>query len=134
MKTIIVTGTPGTGKTAIAKKLAKRLKFYYLDVNKVINKYKLAEGYDRKRKTKIVGIKKLNKALIDFIKELPLAESSFQHWEKVGNLRSELTQQGIQISTPDAHIAQCCLDLNCYLLSTDKIFSKISSLTNLRLL
>ncbi|MBI2659369.1 adenylate kinase family protein [Candidatus Woesearchaeota archaeon] len=68
MKTIIVTGTPGTGKTEIAKKLAKRLKFYYLDVNKVISSYKLAEGHDRKRKTKIVDIKKLNKFLINKIK------------------------------------------------------------------
>jgi len=67
MKTIIVTGTPGTGKTAIAKKLAKRLKYYYLDVNKLINKYKLSEGYDRKRKTRIVDIAKLNKKLIKII-------------------------------------------------------------------
>mgnify|MGYP001580649124 CR=1 FL=1 len=67
MKTIIVTGTPGTGKTAIAKKLARRLKYHYLDVNNLINKYKLSEGYDRKRRTKIIDIKRLNKALVDFI-------------------------------------------------------------------
>ena len=64
MKVIVVTGVPGTGKTTIAKKLAKRLNYYYLDVNKIIKKYKLSEGYDRKRKTKIVDIKKLNRFLI----------------------------------------------------------------------
>ena len=37
---------------------------FYIDVNKFILKYKLSEGYDRKRKTKIVDIKKLNKELI----------------------------------------------------------------------
>ncbi len=70
MKTIIVTGTPGTGKTTIAKKLAKKLNYYYIDANKIISKYKLSEGYDRKRRTKIVDVKKLNKFLINYIKQL----------------------------------------------------------------
>ena len=64
MKVIIVTGTPGTGKTTLSKKLAKKLDFSYLDVNETIKKYKLSEGYDKKRKTKIVDVKKLNRALI----------------------------------------------------------------------
>lgn len=70
MKAVCVTGTPGAGKTAIAKKLAAEFGFQYLDVNKVISKNKLAEGYDRKRKTKIVDIKKLNKFLIKGISML----------------------------------------------------------------
>jgi len=64
MKTIIVTGVPGTGKTTLSKKLAKKLNFYYIDVNKIIKKYNISEGYDKKRKTKIVDVNKLNKALI----------------------------------------------------------------------
>ena len=56
MKVICITGTPSTGKTFLSKKLTKRLNYYYLDVNKIIKKYKLSEGYDRKRKTKIVDI------------------------------------------------------------------------------
>ena len=64
MKVIIVTGTPSTGKTTLSKKLAKKLNLYYLDVNETIKKYKLSEGYDKKRKTKIVDVKKLNNALI----------------------------------------------------------------------
>lgn len=70
MKTIVVTGVPGTGKTAIAKKLAKELNYCLLDVNKLILKHKISEGYDKKRRTKIVDIKKLNKFLIDYIKQL----------------------------------------------------------------
>ena len=70
MKTIIVTGTPGTGKTSLSKELAKKLNFYYLDITKLISKHKLSEGYDRKRKTKIVDIKKLNGRIINKIKNL----------------------------------------------------------------
>jgi len=66
---IIVTGTPGTGKTTVAKKIAKEKGIKYIDVNNIISKYKLSEGYDRKRKTKIVDTDKLNKILIKIIKE-----------------------------------------------------------------
>ena len=64
MKVIVVSGVPGTGKTTISKKLAKKLNLYYLDAHKIISKYKLSEGYDKKRKTKIVDVQKLNKKLI----------------------------------------------------------------------
>lgn len=69
MKVICVTGTPGAGKTTIAKKLAEKYQFHYLDVNKLIAKNKLAESFDEKRKTKIVDIQKLNRILINYIKE-----------------------------------------------------------------
>ncbi len=64
MGVIIVTGSVGTGKTTISKKLAKKLNLHYIDVNKIITKYNISEGYDKKRKTKIIDIKKLNKVLI----------------------------------------------------------------------
>lgn len=83
MKTIIVTGTPGTGKTTLAKKLAKRLNYKYIDVAKLIKDNKLEEGYDKKRKCRIVDIKKLNSALIKIIKnsEKPLIiDSHLSHY------------------------------------------------------
>ena len=70
MKVIAVSGTPGPGKTFLAKRLAKNLDFYYLDVNDFIGKNKLYESYDKRRKTKVVDIKKLNKFLIKEIKSL----------------------------------------------------------------
>ncbi len=66
MKTICVTGAVGTGKTELSKKLAKHLKFEYLDVSKLKNK--LSEGYDKEKKCEIIDIKKLNKFLIEKIK------------------------------------------------------------------
>ncbi len=66
---IIVIGSVGTGKTTYAKKLAKKLKYKYIDVNKIISEKKLSSGYDRKRKCKVVDTAKLNKVLIDLIKK-----------------------------------------------------------------
>ncbi|MBW2965213.1 AAA family ATPase [Candidatus Woesearchaeota archaeon] len=68
-KAIIVTGTPGTGKTTVAMRLAKKLGYAYVDVNKVISSQKLSEGYDRKNKCKIIDVKKLSKVLVSLIKK-----------------------------------------------------------------
>ncbi len=68
MKTICVSGSPGTGKTTLAKKLSKALGFEYVDVNKIIKKENLSEGYDEINKCEIVDVKKLNKFLIELIK------------------------------------------------------------------
>ena len=64
MKVIIVTGSVGTGKTTISKKLAEKLNLHYINANKIVKKYNISEGYDKKRKTEIVDVKKLNEALI----------------------------------------------------------------------
>ena len=73
MNVIIVTGTPGTGKTKIAKKISNEKKYIYLDVKSLIKKNKLGESYDRKRRTFVVDTKKLNKILIyDYIVPLKL--------------------------------------------------------------
>jgi len=66
---IIVTGSVGTGKTTFAKKLAEKLNYKYIDVNKIISEKNLEEGYDKKKKCKIIDTDKLNKVLIDMIKK-----------------------------------------------------------------
>ena len=70
--------------------------------------------------------------LAEFLEELPLTDSSFGHWCRVGELRSHCARKGLNVSTPDAHIAQCCLDLDGYLVSTDRIFRKLAALAPLR--
>tara|TARA_Y100000310_G_scaffold335338_2_gene417122 strand:- start:36823 stop:37299 length:477 start_codon:yes stop_codon:yes gene_type:complete len=69
-KVTIITGTPGTGKSTLAKKLAKERKAIVVDVNALIKKEKLFDGYDRSLKTSLVDIEKLNKKLLKLIKEL----------------------------------------------------------------
>ena len=82
-KVIVVTGTPGTGKTTVAKKIAKLLGYRYVDVNQVITHHKLSEGYDRKRKCKIIDTKRLNLILIKLItasKEGLVIDSHLSHF------------------------------------------------------
>ncbi len=57
---ITVTGTPGTGKTYVAKKLANK-NLRYIDLNSMIKKERLYDKYDRKAKTYDVDVKKLKK-------------------------------------------------------------------------
>lgn len=69
MACIIVTGTPGTGKTDIAKEVAKKLKLKYIDANDVIKKEELRGKYDGKRDTYEVDENKLAKAMVKLIKK-----------------------------------------------------------------
>ncbi|MFC1728397.1 AAA family ATPase [Nanoarchaeota archaeon] len=67
---IIVSGTPGTGKTRTARKLAKEKGYKYVNVNKIIAQNKeVISGYDKKRKSKIIDEKKLVKILVKLIND-----------------------------------------------------------------
>ena len=70
--------------------------------------------------------------LESFLRDLPLCETPFEHWMRVGEFRAKCSLKGMQVSTPDAHIAQCCLDLDGYLLSEDQIFKKLHHLISLK--
>jgi len=72
--------------------------------------------------------------LADFLRDLPLCEANVEHWLRVGTLRSRLARKGLTVSTPDAHVAQCAIDLDGYLLSEDKIFQRLARPCRLRLL
>jgi len=67
-KTIIITGTPGTGKTTLAKSLAKKLSFVRLDLH---DHYKeISSGYNRSKQCYDVDLKKLEKLVKEKKKEI----------------------------------------------------------------
>jgi len=70
MKVLIVTGTPGTGKTTFAKQLAQKKHYQYVDVNALISKHHLHDGYDKKLKTKLIDTKKLSIFLSTYVTSL----------------------------------------------------------------
>ena len=83
MKVVIITGSVGTGKTTLAKKLAKNLNYRYIDVNKLIEKEEISSGYDRKRRCKIIDIRRLNNLLINLInnsKKNLIIDSHLSHY------------------------------------------------------
>jgi adenylate kinase len=69
MKLMVITGTPGVGKTSISKILANELNAIHIDLNKLVLDDKLDIGYDKKRKCYIVDFEKVSKKIIEKIKK-----------------------------------------------------------------
>ncbi|MBI5390929.1 AAA family ATPase [Candidatus Woesearchaeota archaeon] len=61
---IAVTGTPGTGKTKLSKRIAKQISGIYVDVTKLAKEQHLDAGYDKKRKCAIVDVKQVGRYLL----------------------------------------------------------------------
>ncbi|MHA1865420.1 MAG: AAA family ATPase [Candidatus Heimdallarchaeaceae archaeon] len=65
-KAIIITGTPGTGKTTLAKKLEGD-GYLVVNITNLVREKELYETYDKKLDTLIVDEEKLEKELIKLI-------------------------------------------------------------------
>ncbi len=70
---IILTGTPGTGKTEVSKILADKLKANLVDVNQLIEKYKFFRKTDKQDNAKIVNLTDLE----DYLRNHISSEESF---------------------------------------------------------
>ncbi|MBS3123590.1 AAA family ATPase [Candidatus Woesearchaeota archaeon] len=66
-KLIILTGTPGTGKSTLARQLSKILKIPRFDLHK--HYLKVSSTFDKKKDCYVIDIKKLEKVLSDKLKK-----------------------------------------------------------------
>ncbi|MBI1785974.1 MAG: PIN domain-containing protein [Acidobacteria bacterium] len=71
-------------------------------------------------------------AIARLVAELLIHDTPPQHWIRVGELRRQLSEKGLAVSTPDAHVAQCALERSAVLLSRDVIFGRIAAHCPLR--
>lgn len=78
-------------------------------------------------------LRKHREAIVDLIADLAVHETPVDHWVRVGDLRRRLSEKGIAVSTPDAHVAQCAIDRDAVLLSRDAVFQRIAAVAPLRL-
>jgi adenylate kinase len=66
---IVVTGTPGVGKTTISKALAKKINGKHIDISALVQRERLVEGRDEARDTIIVDNTRLAQRLQTIISE-----------------------------------------------------------------
>ena len=86
------------------------MNFYYLDVNKLISKYKLSEGYDKKRNAKIIDVTKLNGKLI---KEIDLVEKYInRNNKKFKKTKGIIIDSHLSHYLPRKHV-NCCIITKC---------------------
>lgn len=83
----------------------------------------LVSGADTREKQSAIG---------DILQEAPVQETTLDHWIRVGELRRMLARKGVNVTVPDAHVAQCALDRDAILLSRDAVFTQIARHTALR--
>lgn len=67
MRVIVITGTPGVGKTTISKALATKLRALYLSVGDLVKTENLILGVDVERQTLIADLKKLRERINSII-------------------------------------------------------------------
>ncbi len=67
-KVILMTGTPCTGKTTIAKKLTTKLKAHYVNLTELAIAKNLTLGKDKKRNTIIIDEKRMKRKISQIIK------------------------------------------------------------------
>lgn len=77
--------------------------------------------------------KKQRAELTSLLRDVPVHETPFDHWQAVGELRARLRRGGTSVSTPDAHVAQTALELESRLWSRDAVFARIAATVPLRL-
>lgn len=82
MTRILLTGTPGVGKTTVAKLLALKLKYEYVALNDEIFRKKAYNNYDKERESYVVSIDKIEKICKKLPKSNVIIEGHLAHYCK----------------------------------------------------
>jgi adenylate kinase len=68
-RVILITGTPCTGKTTIAKQLAQEINAQYINLTEYAKTYGLIQGEDKQRRTAIINEQAMQQKLAQTINE-----------------------------------------------------------------
>lgn len=66
-RVIVITGTPGVGKSSISKALASEINAQVISVGELVKKERLYSGVDRKRDTLIADMEKVSERIKEII-------------------------------------------------------------------
>ena len=66
---VVITGTPGTGKTRLAKAFVKK-GYSLIDIKKLVQQKKIPRGYDKKRECWTVNPKQMTRVVLALIKDI----------------------------------------------------------------
>jgi len=72
-------------------------------------------------------------AIGEFLQDAAVHPTPLEHWIYVGDLRRSLARKGVNVTLPDAHVAQCALDRDAILVARYSIFADIAKHAPLRL-
>ena len=67
-RVILVTGTPGVGKTSISRSLASKLDAVYISLAELVERERLISGVDKARGTLIADTERVSKRMLEIIK------------------------------------------------------------------
>lgn len=68
----------------------------------------------------------------ELLQDFPMHDARLAHWMAVGKLRRLLAAKGLNVTIPDAHVAQCALDRDGVVYTRDEVFTRIAEHTSLR--
>ncbi len=102
MKVVVISGTPGTGKSVLAEKLAKKQGWKVISVTDFIDEHNLSKEYDDKRDVPIMDEKLLVRELLKVIEE-----------EKNMKKTKGMIIEGHMAHFLPAKAADCCVILRC---------------------
>lgn len=69
MKIVVISGTPGTGKTTVSNKISEKINANIISLNQIALSDEYIVKYDKKRETQVIDTDKLLQNIINLIKK-----------------------------------------------------------------